>query len=312
MVYISEDYYEKLNKGKLEYGDVLIVKDGATTGKIGLFQQEYEKASINEHVFLLRCNKNISFKFLFYILRTPIFQKILAPYIQGIIGGINLSIKEIEIPLPPNIVQQQIVNEIEGYQKIIDGCRQVVDNYKTTIDIDPSWEMVELNNLYEANLDSRRVPITKGDRKAGKIPYYGASGIVDYVEGYLFDEDLLLISEDGANLKDRNYPIAFSISGKTWVNNHAHVLRFNDRISQKYVEFYFNQISLKPYLTGSAQPKLNQATLNSIKIPVPTRENMKRIVERIESENEIVEGNKKLSDIFTKKIQERIKKIWGN
>ena len=141
-------------------------------------------------------------------------------------------IQNFEIPVPPLEIQQEIVDEIEGYQKIIDGCRQVVQNYKPTIDIDPSWEMVELKNLYEANLDSKRVPITKGDRKAGEIPYYGASGIVDYVEGYLFDEDLLLISEDGANLKDRNYPIAFSISGKNWVNNHAHVMRFNDRISQ--------------------------------------------------------------------------------
>ena len=220
-------------------------------------------------------------------------------------------VKEIEIPLPPIEVQQKIVDELEGYQKIIDGCRQVVENYKPTIDIDPSWEMVELKNLYEANLDSRRVPITKGDRKAGKIPYYGASGIVDYVEGFLFDEDLLLISEDGANLKDRNYPIAFSISGKTWVNNHAHVLRFNDRIFQKYVEFYFNQISLEPYLTGSAQPKLNQATLNSIKVSVPPKEDMERIVDKIEEERGVIEGNSKLMSNLRQKIQDRISKVWG-
>jgi type I restriction enzyme M protein len=232
---------------------------------------------------------------------------------DGTISNINAKeYSQFRFPLPPIEVQQQIVDELEGYQKIIDGCRQVVENYKPTIDIDPSWEMVELKNLYEANLDSKRVPITKGDRKAGEIPYYGASGIVDYVDGYLFDEDLLLISEDGANLKDRNYPIAFSISGKTWVNNHAHVVRFNDRISQKYVEFYFNQISLEPYLTGSAQPKLNQATLNSIKVPVPSKEDMERIVDRIEEEKGVIEGNSKLMGNLTQKIQDRISKVWGD
>jgi type I restriction enzyme M protein len=247
---------------------------------------------------------NVLPKFLFYILKSLDLPDL----------GYSRHFKELKlkkIPLPPIEIQQQIVDELEGYQKIINGCKQVVENFKPTIDIDPSWEMVELKNLYEANLDSKRVPITKGDRKAGGIPYYGASGIVDYVEGFLFDEDLLLISEDGANLKDRNYPIAFSISGKTWVNNHAHVLRFNDRISQKYVEFYFNQISLEPYLTGSAQPKMNQATLNSIKVPVPPKEDMERIVDKIEEERGVIEGNSKLMSNLRQKIQDRISKVWG-
>lgn len=218
---------------------------------------------------------------------------------------------DFEIPLPPIEVQQEIVDELEGYQKIIDGCKQVVENYKPTIDIDPSWEMVELQEIISANLDSQRVPITKRDRKKGDIPYYGASGIVDYVENYLFDEDLLLISEDGANLKDRNYPIAFSISGKTWVNNHAHVLRLEDMETQKFIEHYFNQISVEPYLTGSAQPKLNQGTLNMIKIPFPPLEDRKEIISNLEEESNIVLGNKKLIEIYTQKIQERISKVWG-
>jgi type I restriction enzyme S subunit len=105
---------------------------------------------------------------------------------------------------------------------------------------------------------------------AGDIPYYGASGVVDHVADYLFDEDLLLISEDGANLLARTYPIAFSISGKSWVNNHAHVLRFNDPDTQEFVRLYLNSISLEPYVSGMAQPKLNQKQLNRIPIPFPT------------------------------------------
>ncbi|MDQ3844431.1 MAG: restriction endonuclease subunit S, partial [Bacteroidota bacterium] len=120
--------------------------------------------------------------------------------------------------------------------------------------------------------------ITQSKRKKGNIPYYGASGIVDYVDGYIFDEDLLLVSEDGANLLMRTYPIAFSISGKTWVNNHAHVLRFDNLHSQRFVEYYLNSIKLDDYVGGMAQPKLNQAMLNNIPIPYPPLSEQKRIV----------------------------------
>jgi len=119
------------------------------------------------------------------------------------------------------------------------------------------------------NFDSLRKPITSGLREPGEIPYYGASGIVDYVKDYLFDGDFLLVSEDGANLIARKTSIAFSISGKTWVNNHAHVLKFNTYAERKFVEFYLNRIDLTPYISGAAQPKLNKRNLSSISIPSP-------------------------------------------
>ena len=123
-----------------------------------------------------------------------------------------------------------------------------------------------------------RKPITSGLRDAGDIPYYGASGIVDYVKGYIFDGDFLLVSEDGANLLARNTPIAFSISGKSWVNNHAHVLKFDTYAERKYVEHYLNSIDLTPYISGAAQPKLNKKNLESISIPNPLPEEKSRIV----------------------------------
>jgi type I restriction enzyme, S subunit len=138
-------------------------------------------------------------------------------------------------------------------------------------------EWSNLENLAE-NLDSMRKPVTSGLREAGNIPYYGASGVVDYVKDYIFDGDFLLISEDGANLVARNTPIAFSISGKSWVNNHAHVLKFNTYAERKFVEYFLNSIDLTPYISGVAQPKLNQKNLNSIKIPNPSQEEQARIV----------------------------------
>ncbi|MGM9689723.1 MAG: restriction endonuclease subunit S [Bacteroidaceae bacterium] len=131
------------------------------------------------------------------------------------------------------------------------------------------WEEKTLPKLSE-NLDSIRKPVTKKDRTEGIYPYYGASGIVDYVDNYLFDEDLLCISEDGANLLMRTYPIAFPISGKAWVNNHAHVLRFKCMSTQRYVEYYFAGLKLDEYITGAAQPKLTQKALNSIIISIPS------------------------------------------
>lgn len=129
------------------------------------------------------------------------------------------------------------------------------------------------------NCDSKRKPVTSGKRVAGKYPYYGASGIVDYVEDYIFEGDYLLVSEDGANLLARRTPIAFSISGKNWVNNHAHVLQFDNYIERKYIEYYLNMIDLRKYISGGAQPKLSQQSLNNIYIPLPPLEIQSRIVE---------------------------------
>jgi len=133
------------------------------------------------------------------------------------------------------------------------------------------------------NLDGRRKPITKSDREAGDIPYYGASGIVDYVKGHIFDERTLLISEDGANLLARSTPIAFTAEGKYWVNNHAHVVKFENRATETYVEIYLNSIPIDNWVTGAAQPKLTQAALNRIPIPMPSLEEQKRIVTRLDA-----------------------------
>lgn len=160
------------------------------------------------------------------------------------------------------------------------------------------WVEKRLGDVCE-NLDSKRIPITKAKRVSGDIPYYGASGIVDYVADYIFDEDLLLVSEDGANLLARTYPIAFSISGKTWVNNHAHVLYFEEKYSQRFVEYYLNSISLEPFVSGMAQPKLNQKSLNAIPVPFPSLLEQKRIVNDFDA---LVKETKRLETIYQQKL----------
>jgi type I restriction enzyme, S subunit len=135
------------------------------------------------------------------------------------------------------------------------------------------------------NRDGARIPIEKAERatRHGAYDYYGASGVIDTIDDYLFDKPLLLIGEDGANLVNRSTPIAFIAHGKYWVNNHAHVL---DGISfefLRYLEVYINSIDLRPYLTGMAQPKMNQAKMNSIPVPLPPLAEQHRIVAKVDA-----------------------------
>lgn len=261
--------------------------------------------------YYVKMNKNIdiNIKYLYFIMKEL---KLIQLKGGGAVPGLNRNdvYATRKIPLPPLSVQQGIVAEIEGYQKIIDGARQVVENYKPKIKVDEGWEVVELGDTCE-NLDSKRKPVTKSDRKNGIYPYYGASGIVDYVDDFIFNEDLLLISEDGANLISRNTPIAFSISGKTWVNNHAHVLRFKNIETQKFIEVYLNSINLEIYITGCAQPKINQDKINKIPIPLPSLDVQTEIVARIEEEQKLVDANKKLIELFEGRIKEKIAEVWG-
>ena len=133
------------------------------------------------------------------------------------------------------------------------------------------------------NRDSERVPLSVEARKLrpGNFDYYGASGVIDSIDDYIFNKTLLLIGEDGANLINRSTPIAFIARGKYWVNNHAHVL---DGISETlllYICLHINSISLEPYVTGTAQPKMNQAKMNSIPLRIPPEKEQQRIILKV-------------------------------
>ena len=229
----------------------------------------------------LICSDRIYNRYLYWFLREN------TEYLQSLGRGATFKeiskkiVEEIEIPLPPLNLQKEIANSLDRINDLIAlHTRQLtkldelvkarfVEMFGDPITNPMGWEKVRFDTLCE-NLDSRRVPITSADRKSGIYPYYGASGIVDYVDDYIFDEDILLISEDGANLVMRSTPVAFSVSGKVWVNNHAHVVKFNEMATQKYIEVAFSIIDISEYITGSAQPKFNQAMLNSMLFCKPT------------------------------------------
>ena len=171
------------------------------------------------------------------------------------------------------------------YEKRIDAMGResepVCIDDEIPFEIPESWEWVRLEAGL-VNRDAERIPVSVAEReKREKIyDYYGASGVIDGIDDYLFDKPLLLIGEDGANLLNRTTPIAFIAEGKYWVNNHAHVL---DGISSQYLRYvalYINSISLAPYVTGTAQPKMNQQKMGMILIPLPPEGQQGRILNR--------------------------------
>lgn len=140
------------------------------------------------------------------------------------------------------------------------------------------WPYVKLGDL-TINLDKRRQPVKGPDRKPGPYPYYGASGIVDYVDGFLFEGLHLLIAEDGENLRTRQTPIAFLADGKFWVNNHAHIVIGNEKASTRFLLYALLGTDISAYLSGAVMPKLTQRNLNRIEVPCPPRDKQEQIVE---------------------------------
>ena len=238
----------------------------------------------------------IDFKLLAYYLDYLNLRRYARQTAQPVIS--NSSLKGIIIFIPSVFEQERIVRILDSAFAKIETLRANAEqNFKKAKELfqaslkqeltpKQGWDQKVLLDI-STNLDNKRVPITKEDRSTGAYPYYGASGIVDYVDDYIFDDNLLLISEDGANLLARSTPIAFSVSGKIWVNNHAHVIKFSNIYTQKYIEHYFASIKIDEFVTGAAQPKLNQKALNSIRINIPVEiSEQQAIVEKLDALSE--------------------------
>lgn len=247
---------------------------------------------------------------LYYYLCTENFvQDLLSMASATTIAIVNKSkMESCAFPLPPLSEQQRIVERIEELLAKLDEAKERLQEVADSFAVrkaailhkaftgeltkqwrrengvrDESWEEKKLSEITE-NQDSKRIPLSKSQRdKMNRIyDYYGASGIIDKVDDYIFEGKKLLIGEDGANLVTRSKDIAFIADGKYWVNNHAHILDVKDTVLLMYLCNYINNMDLIPYVTGSAQPKLTQAKMNNIKIFLPTLPEQHEIVRLID------------------------------
>ena len=283
-------------------GDVFFTTSSETPEEVGMscvMPENADNTYLNSFCFGYRPIEKFDLNYLAYVLRSDSFRKEMMFLAQGI-SRYNISknkVMEVEIPVPSLEEQSKVgrcFSNLESlisqhqhkYESLVAVKKAMLEKMfpkegKTIPEIrfagftDP-WEQRKLDDVVEF-LDTMRKPLEGAKRIHGPYPYYGASGIVDYVDGYLFDEELVLLSEDGANITDRNYPVCFLASGKYWVNNHAHVLRTKDGNENNFICNSLERKDYKQYNSGMAMPKLNQEVCRSIPISCPSFDEQKKI-----------------------------------
>lgn len=270
-------------------------------GSIG-YQNFYEKALISPIYTVFKTSPEIYDSFLFFLLKTELYRHIFEINTSASVdrrGSLRWKeFSQIKIPLPPVEEQKKIAKILSAWDraiytldKLIDaktrfkkGLMQKMLTGKTRFKEfkGEKWQTVTLNDCCLI-LDNKRKPLNEGERNQmrGDIPYYGANGLVDYVNDYIFDDELILMAEDGGYFDEfATRPIAYLISGKSWVNNHAHVLKAKEGFCQHLIFFCLVHKNISKYLNSGTRSKLNRGELEKIEIHVPVNSNeQKRIAD---------------------------------
>ena len=276
-IYGASGYIGNTNFYHQEKPYVAVVKDGAGVGRAALYPAN---SSVIGTMQYLLPKDNVLPKYLFYVVSYMHLEKY---YTGATIPHIYFKdYKNEEFNLDLLERQAEIVEILEKCEKIIEKRKQEIQLLDDIIkarfvemfgDVKygtERWGGKPFKDI-TINLDSKRKPVKDADRKKmqGIYPYYGATGIVDYVNDYRQDGEFLLISEDGKALELRSKPIAFLTSGKIWVNNHAHVQQCTDECNMVYLMYHINFMDISIWVTGIDQKKLNRANLDTIPIALP-------------------------------------------
>lgn len=304
-------------------GDIIFGRRRAYQRKLGVAEFD---GICSAHAMVLRAKPEIVLpEFLPFFMQSDLFMN---RAVEISVGSLSPTINwktmaAQEFVLPPLTEQKRLAAMLTAQNGVIEAKKEVLlalerclkstraqilkegllGKIDDTTGLPAGWSREPLGNLVEF-LDHKRVPIKEADRsnRRGQYPYYGASGVIDSIDDYLFDEDLILVGEDGANVLDRSSPLAFKVSGKIWVNNHAHVLRVLAPNNIDYLVDYLESITYKPYVTGTAQPKLNKAALSGVPVPVPTGEEQLQIAavyaQFLEGKNTLARELKSLWDMY--------------
>ncbi|MFH1902541.1 MAG: restriction endonuclease subunit S [Candidatus Omnitrophota bacterium] len=287
-------------------GDILM----SVRAPVGPVNFVTDEICIGRGLAAIRSKAELNRDFLFYQLLY------LQPEIAGKEGAVFASINKSEIAalsiaFAPFPEQQRIVGILDeafegiaiaktNAKKNLQNARALFKSHLQSVFTQrgKGWQTKHLGDLCDV-LDNKRKPITKRDRIAGKYPYYGATGVLDHVQGYLFDEPLVLVGEDGAKWESGENT-AFAVEGKCWVNNHAHVLRPDrTKLLDNWLIYHLNHSDLIEFVSGLTVPKLNQGTLREIPIPLPPIPEQQRIVKKIDS---LREKTQRLESLYQQKL----------
>lgn len=304
----KEDYCQY----KIAFPDTLVINSmNVIIGAVGISQYF---GCVSPVYYVFEPIEGTDLRYIYYLFTNTGFQKEMRKYAKGILEirlriSSNDMLKRI-VPSPPFKEQQRIADyldkmcaeidtvlektraSIEEYKKLkqavitqavtkgIRGDRPMKDSGIEWIgEISQDFEIVKLKWLCDV-LDQFRSPVTADKRNQNAdvlYDYYGASGAIDKIDGYTIDDHVMLIGEDGANLRMRNLPIMYEINGKAWVNNHAHILKPKTGVDFYFIFYALEALDLNYYITGSAQPKLSQDNLRNIWVPITDFTGQKRI-----------------------------------
>lgn len=308
---VEEMWFNETEKSLYEIKpNDIVMNEGGDIGKAALWREQPYKCYIQNSVNKLTADSNLSPLFLQYLLfaiaqtnyfwsvvnpvsiahltkeklsETPIIipplaeQEVIAAYLDLKVGQIDAILSE----------KEAMVEQLQQYRKslisetVTRGLNPNVPMKDSGIDwigkIPQHWDVKKIGFIFD-NLDYLRQPVASEnrERKNPQYDYYGASGVIDKIDYYNVDDKVLLIGEDGANLVARNLPLVYKAEGKFWVNNHAHILKPKDD-DYDFMAHALEAADYTLYITGSAQPKLSQDNLQSVKLPVPPIEEQKRI-----------------------------------
>ncbi len=258
----------------------------------------------NQSLCAMTCDSTVLPDFLFYFLSSRYLELRGLSAGEGGRGGLNLQIiRNYSLPIPPLEIQKEIVSILDKFTQLEAELEAELEarriQYEVTRDrlLDFSGDLdghplgarirslcpsgIQVHPLGDLviNRDSERKPVTRGLRQAGNYPYYGANGIQDYVDSYLFEGTFLLIGEDGSVMRMDGTPVLNWASGQIWVNNHAHVLQESAKgPSLRFLYFFLSTVDVSNFVTGGTQKKINQGNLNKIPVPVPPLEIQAEIV----------------------------------
>lgn len=298
------DIFKIKKENYLKNGDLLIADASEDYNDIGktieVVNLNNEKVISGLHTFHARPNKHkMIIGFSGFMLQSWNVRKQVMKIAQGtkVLGLATSRLGEIKLHIPYVEEQQKIasfLSSVDTKLNLLQQKKDRLEHYKKGVmqqifsqqlrfkdangNSFADWEEKKLKNV-SIFLDEKRKPIKSSERSKikGKYPYYGASGIIDYVNDFIFDDELILLGEDGENIISRNLPLAFRVSGKCWVNNHAHVIKPNIDTNIDFLTYSLERVNYVKYNTGTAQPKLNKQVCGNIPLMIPCLEEQTKI-----------------------------------